>query len=522
VRDTIIEAFDVQDIDTFYQLLAQVWDALVTNVEIVAIWGAELIKAMKGGAGSVETLRLALWVVHAAFASISAVVVGFHDLWVGFKYAVNLGVDAIQYAISYMMVKINEAIADTWRLIDGIPWVNVTGKVEDATRAADEWRGMMDKSFDTKAPNLWADNWVGAVTKSGEAVMNFGNRAKVDLEKVKAALDDGKIGFDNLTQSTDEGIKQIDVYGNKSEATFRNIKITTEDVKRNIDNATGSIDKMAEAVAEVEYEMEQVYEESGNVVTAVTKITTESSKTKDIVDLMEDGFRTTKDDVLVIGGGLEKVSDQVGITSDGTLVFAKNTGEASDKMTEIANMSGVTREELENMSKTEVKLYTERFKSDLELVKLSAQQTHDLVKTKMEWEAKLEIARLEADSKKAVAAFETIAESVSAAAAATADMFGGLAGATSSVHFYELKDLVEQQLAIEKALADAQIALVAEQTEYMKNQNEKLKRGEATQIIQVTVEGNTEAWLKGLMESLFSEIIVKASAEAFSCLGPTT
>jgi hypothetical protein len=56
----------------------------------------------------------------------------------------------------------------------------------------------------------------------------------------------------------------------------------------------------------------------------------------------------------------------------------------------------------------------------------------------------------------------------------------------------------------------------------MRLQNERAKRGEATQVINVTVEGNTEEWLKGLMESLFNEIIVKASSEAFACLGPTT
>jgi hypothetical protein len=52
----------------------------------------------------------------------------------------------------------------------------------------------------------------------------------------------------------------------------------------------------------------------------------------------------------------------------------------------------------------------------------------------------------------------------------------------------------------------------------MKLQNDRMRRGEAGSQVNVAVEGDMEGWLAGLIESLFKDIMVKASAESFNVL----
>jgi hypothetical protein len=135
----------------------------------------------------------------------------------------------------------------------------------------------------------------------------------------------------------------------------------------------------------------------------------------------------------------------------------------------------------------------------------------------IEWKAKIEIKQLEEDTKRIVTSAETIRDSFVAAADATAAAFGGI-GEVSSLHFYEYMEALERQLSIQESLAAAQIAFIGEQTEYFRLRNEAIRRGQATSQVNVAVEGDMEGWLAGLVESLFKDIFVKASAEGFNVL----
>ena len=85
-------------------------------------------------------------------------------------------------------------------------------------------------------------------------------------------------------------------------------------------------------------------------------------------------------------------------------------------------------------------------------------------------------------------------------------------------HFYEYLKELQRQLTIQENLAAAQIAFIGEQTEYFRLRNEAIRRGQATSQVNVAVEGDMEGWLAGLVESLFKDIFVKASAEGFNVL----
>jgi hypothetical protein len=135
----------------------------------------------------------------------------------------------------------------------------------------------------------------------------------------------------------------------------------------------------------------------------------------------------------------------------------------------------------------------------------------------IEWKAKIEIKQLEEDTKRIVTSAETIRDSFVAAAEATSSAFGGLAE-VGGAHFYEYLKELQRQLTIQENLAAAQIAFIGEQTEYFRLRNEAIRRGQATSQVNVAVEGDMEGWLAGLVESLFKDIFVKASAEGFNVL----
>ena len=102
-------------------------------------------------------------------------------------------------------------------------------------------------------------------------------------------------------------------------------------------------------------------------------------------------------------------------------------------------------------------------------------------------------------------------------------MFTALVGLdVGSTEWWKLEDLLRKQIEIQEKLAEAQIRLTNAQSEYMELLNDRMKKGEAVQQVFVSVEGDTEAWLQGLIEELFKEIMVKATSESFSCLGNIT
>jgi len=115
----------------------------------------------------------------------------------------------------------------------------------------------------------------------------------------------------------------------------------------------------------------------------------------------------------------------------------------------------------------------------------------------------------------------------------TSSMFGDLATAykddISGLDKWNLEDVLDAQVTQQQTLVDAQVKLAssegaraAAQTERILLENERIANGESVSEISVSVEGDTEGWLRGLMEALFEEIMVKAQAEAFSCLCEST
>jgi TP901 family phage tail tape measure protein len=131
--------------------------------------------------------------------------------------------------------------------------------------------------------------------------------------------------------------------------------------------------------------------------------------------------------------------------------------------------------------------------TELDIEKLKA--VTDVLNTSIEWSAKIDIAQIEADAEVAKAAFESIGEAVAAVADASASMFGDLSG-YDGAHFYELYDILSQQVDIEEKLVNAQVALIEARTAAYKNgtaqtftlQGDNLSQGARTFMYDVLKE----------------------------------
>ncbi len=73
-------------------------------------------------------------------------------------------------------------------------------------------------------------------------------------------------------------------------------------------------------------------------------------------------------------------------------------------------------------------------------------------------------------------------------------------------------------MAIQEKLVDSQVELNDAQIAIMEKRLELMEKGEAAYNIAVSVEGDIDGWLSGLVASLMEEIILKASEENFNCL----
>lgn len=199
--------------------------------------------------------------------------------------------------------------------------------------------------------------------------------------------------------------------------------------------------------------------------------------------------------------------------SDGTLKFSNSmekAGKAAEK----------TKEELSQIEKHELSLEKTKFEHDLKLIEIKTKENYEVVKKNIEWSAKLKIAEMEEGTKRLKVLAETTSESFQKVTETVGDMTALLAGVDTSAGFSKYRDIldiIEQQTDIQREFKDAQIELIKSQTEGTRLRNRLLE--EQGLQIKVNIEGDTQGWLEGMLNSLLNAIFIKAQGESFSCFG---
>lgn len=102
--------------------------------------------------------------------------------------------------------------------------------------------------------------------------------------------------------------------------------------------------------------------------------------------------------------------------------------------------------------------------TELDIAQLEAATTMfgdamSVMNTQIEWDAQIDIAEIEADAQKVEAAFESIGVTVSAVSDVVATMFTGLSDYDGS-HFYELYDVMQDEMDMQRDLIAAQVRLI--------------------------------------------------------------
>jgi len=133
----------------------------------------------------------------------------------------------------------------------------------------------------------------------------------------------------------------------------------------------------------------------------------------------------------------------------------------------------------------------------------------------LKYKAEIDITKIEAAAEVMTAQFEAVAAQAQVVEAAISNI--------SEIADIDL--IAAREIAKAAAdIAQGQVELMAAQTEYMQAQadllnlqKEAIERGDNVGI-QVEVIGDTRNWLEGLLNDLLEQIIIQASAEAFTCL----
>jgi TP901 family phage tail tape measure protein len=133
----------------------------------------------------------------------------------------------------------------------------------------------------------------------------------------------------------------------------------------------------------------------------------------------------------------------------------------------------------------------------------------------LKFRAEVDIAQIEAAAEVMTAQFEAVAASAQVVEAAISNISD-----IADIDFIAAREIAKAAADI----AQGQVLLMAAQTEYMQAQadllnlqKEAIERGDNVGI-QVEVIGDTRNWLEGLLNDLLEQIIIQASAEAFTCL----
>lgn len=266
----------------------------------------------------------------------------------------------------------------------------------------------------------------------------------------------------------------------------------------------------------------KVIEASAKATKAINKFGTEGVEAQEKVgEATEKSIEKTgllASEVLALGDDYEYI--------DGKVVKIKESTEATTREVKyMGEAAKETKEQFSEIEKFEIKMELLKFKSGLKIAEQTAEAAASLIETQLEWTAKVDIAEIEAAADVAVAEAAVMESAFVSVSDSIAGISGGLGALTGLITSGDLDlggtwkawDMLQAQIDMQQDLVDAQVELLDAQKSLMEEKEAKLKEG--LPEIGVEIIGDTEGWLRGLMQTLFEEIMVKAQAEAFSCFG---
>jgi hypothetical protein len=479
VTDVLNDVFQssfgsVEELYNYIVLLAQ---GFAENLTIVAKYGGVFANFALQGSNSMDTVQFALHAVNSAFAAIGLTIAVIHDAFALAANAWIFGINAVQKGWAELrrvallvMLEIATAMNDL-PLVDMQDTVDgLTAKYADAEKAAKE-------AFDPEYISMWSDDVAKAYYETAEGIVAMDNKA----EKFKATTDETKESAEGLAEG-------LSAAGKSGDELLEAINA--------MDNST-AVDDLTDSTKELD-------EYSQMVGKNFVLVGDELVEAGEAADVASQGIRAMGEDTQ---GIVEYVKDGARAWVD----YGSGAEEAAEKTVDLTKS-------IENMSDREFSLYTEKFKSDLELMKQESEQLNKVVLANIEWEAKLDIAQVQADAEVLKAAFESIGESVKATAAASADMLGSFANFEGGMSDkWYMQRIIDQQMELQREALEMQKSLTEAEVELLKAKTERIQN--LSDEAMITVEGDgLKPHLEMIMWEIFEQIQIRATQEGLDKL----
>lgn len=446
------------DLDSFYEWLVLIAQTAGKNITIVTEW-----LSLWGGLGvtatdSLSAMQTLLTVINGSFLVMTLAVTGIHDAYAVTANMVKVVIAGIQVVFWGVIGGITEGMLRITELLDKLPGADLSDDIKNLSASVKEFQKNQDDAFDVDIIETWSGGAIDRFNKVQDGIGKLGETS----DKVATTLPEA-IGL-----SADEVARLAD-----------NASVASGEIKE--------FDSYAQLVGK-------------NLVLVNGKLVEATEETRAAVKETKNLKSTTEGVVESVEKGARKWTQYTTITE-----------EANEKVLDLDKA-------VEKMSDREFSLYSEKFKSDLELVAQESKQAADIIKNNIEWTAKLEIEEAKLNAEILKAAFESVAQSVSATAEASSDMFGSLANFKGQMGArWKLERTLERQMDLQEAALEVQKELVKSTVELNKAKKERIENLSEDAMIKVQGDG-LKPHLEAMMWEVFEAIQIRATEEGLDKL----
>jgi TP901 family phage tail tape measure protein len=301
--------------------------------------------------------------------------------------------------------------------------------------------------------------------------VNSGETFSDALDKVKAAVNQGKDAVEELGLSTDGLEAEFSKLGPELEGFIKTLQDAGDTpFADTLDEAEQNMEQLAVAINVAS----QAYGEHSAEVNILKELYREQTEQLDNVDT---GMREAADGSIALGEGMGLVVDATEDTKDATK-------ELGDSLTELQKETIETERLLEELASNE------RIKA-------------------MEFSADIRVAEIEAQSREVVAAFESIAVTIESLTQQTTSLIGLWTDA-SKFDQLQLEQWIERSFEQQEQALEKQSELIDAQIKKIEASIKQLEEGQG--LIYVDGTG-LDVHLEGLLVEIFRKIQIEASAQ---------
>lgn len=508
MKDVLDDVFtgSLGSVEELYNYLVLLGRGFSENLQIVAKYAGVFAKFGIEGTNSMDMVQFALHAVNTSFAAIGLTIAGIHDV---FAIAINawiFGINAVEKGWAEMKRVAVLVMLEIAKAMNDLPLVDLQDTVDSLTKKYADAEESAKKAFDPEYIEMWSDDVAKAYYETAESIVameNETNKLAKTSDETKKSIEDMSEAEKQAALGTREYYKQAQEEAAKTAAAQGDLKGTTEaflSVIESMDSA-GGMKTLAEDTKEVDEYTKLVGKNLEVVDGKLVEVGLSSEKAKEETEKLK----------LETAGIVEGVKDGARSWTD----YSIGVEDAKEKTVDL-------EKSMTEMSDREFSLYSEKFKSDLDLMRQQSEELNKVVLANIEWKAKLDIAEVQANAEVLKAAFESVGQSVESTAEAASSMlsdFAGFEGGMSDKWY--MQRVIDDQMDLQREALEMQKGLTKAEVDLLKAKTDRIK--DLSDEAMITVNGDgLKPHLEMIMWEIFEQIQIRATQEGLDklLLGP--